>query len=236
VHWLVHTLSLLLARLLLAPAVRLRVRGAEATARPGAFILVSNHISHFDPTTISVAARRRIDWMSMAELFAHPLVAAWLRAMDCFPVDRTRVDRAAVKAALDRLRRGRIVGLFPEAGIRDGPTSVLGGAAMRSGVGALAQLSGAPVTPCVIIGSDRLYAPRNWIPFRRTTIWIAFGEPMECPGQEKDAREEFETQIAARLRALCAELSREFGLTEADLPQAPARRKGRVGKRMTNDE
>ena len=53
-----------------------------------------------------------------------------------------------------RLKRGRVVGIFPEGGIRDGAHSVLEGAPLKPGIAALAQISGAPVVPCVLIGSE----------------------------------------------------------------------------------
>ena len=166
--------------------------------------------------------------MAMAELFDHPVAAAWLRAIDTFPVDRARVDRRAVRTALERLAQGHVVGMFPEGGIRDGKHSVLEGAPMRPGVGALAQMSGAPVIPCVIVGSDRLYAPKSWLPPRRTPIWISFGDAMRCDDPGKEARQHFEQQLADSLRVLYAELQQRFGLTADDLPQPPMRRKGRV--------
>lgn len=163
----------------------------------------------------------------MAELFEHPIAAAWLKAIDTFPVDRAKVDRRAVRTALERLEQGHVVGMFPEGGIRDGEHSVLEGAPMRPGVGALAQMSGAPVVPCVIIGSDRLYAPEHWLPLRRTPVWIGFGDPMKCDEPGKEARQRFEQQLAGALRDLFEELQRQFGLTADDLPQPPMRRKGR---------
>jgi 1-acyl-sn-glycerol-3-phosphate acyltransferase len=150
-----------------------------------------------------------------------------MRAVDTFPVDRERADRAATRETLERLRCGRVVGIFPEGGIRDGANSVLEGAPLKPGLAGLAQLSGAPVVPCVLIGSDQLYTQRNWIPFRRSEVWIAFGEPLRFEGDGKDARAAFEKRIAEALRALYAELKERFQLSEMDLPQPPARRKGR---------
>jgi 1-acyl-sn-glycerol-3-phosphate acyltransferase len=222
-----YAISRALLRWLFAPFVRVHVVNREATARAEPYILAANHISHFDPQLIGVAARRKIDWMAMAELFENPLVAAWCRAVDAFPVDRSRVDRRAVKTALARLAAGAVVGIFPEGGIRDGAASVLGGTEIRPGVGALAQLSGAPVLPAVILGTDRLYAPRAWLPGRRTPVWMAFGEPLPCCPPGKQGRQAFEQGVAESLRALAQTLRIRFDLTDADLPQSSTRRKGR---------
>ena len=212
---------------LLAVVTTTHVLHRERTRLPGGWLLVSNHISHFDPPFLTVAALRKIDWMATRELYSPAPVAAWMRAVDTFPVDREKVDRQAVREAVARLKRGRVVGLFPEGGIRDGARSVLEGAPMKS-VAGLAQLGDVPVVPCALVGSDQLYTHRCWIPFRRARAWIAFGEPRRCEGEGKAARDAFEAAIAADLRALYAELKERFQISAADLPQPPARRKGRL--------
>lgn len=220
--------SRLLLKVLFALVAPIHVLHRERTRRPGGWIFVSNHISHFDPPFLTVAARRKIDWMATRELYAPGLVTWWMRAVDTFPVDRTRVDRAAVREVLARLRGGRVIGIFPEGGLRDGARSVLEGAPLEPGLAGLAKLSRTPVIPCALIGSDQFYTARNWLPFRRAQVWIAFGEALHFSGEGKAAYAVFEAQVASALRALAAELKGRFQLTAADLPQPPARRMGRV--------
>lgn len=219
-YWISRTLC----RLILGGVSRIRVLHRERGARPGGWILAANHISHFDPPFLTAATPRKIDWMAMSELFSNRWAGAWLRVNDTFPVDRNRVDRAAVRMALDRLARGHVVGMFPEGGIRDGAGSVLGGAELRPGSAALAQMSGTPIIPCVLLGSDRLYCARNWLPLRRVPAWIAFGEPLKCAGAGKEARTQLEAALAESLRALAEELRRTFQLRENDFPQPPLER------------
>jgi 1-acyl-sn-glycerol-3-phosphate acyltransferase len=207
---------------------RVHVLHRERSGAPGPWILASNHISHFDPPLLSVAARRRVDWMAMAELFSHPWAGAWLRSVGAFPVNRSRPDRTAVRTALARLEQDHVIGMFPEGGIRDGARSVLGGAPLRTGIGALAQFSGAPVVPCVILGSDRLYCPRRWLPLRGAPVWIAFGEAMRCAGKDRQSRVEFEGAVARKLRDLAGELREAYRLREEDFPMPPQFR--RIGK------
>jgi len=161
-------------KLLFGCAVRIHILRRANANRNGGFLLAANHISHFDPFLISLAVRRKIDWMTMAEFFRFPL-GFLLRAIDAFPAERDRADLKTIRTAIERLKNGRIVGLFPEGGIRDGSRSLLEGAPLRPGASTLAQIAGIPVLPCVILGSDRLYSRRQWLPFRRTPIWIDFG-------------------------------------------------------------
>jgi len=221
-------ISRFLVKLILGAVSKTHVLHRERTWLPGGWLLVSNHISHFDPPFLTAATHRKIDWMATRELY-HPWpVGAWMRAVDTFPVDREKTaDRAATRETLERLKRGRVVGIFPEGGIRDGKNSVVEGAPLKPGLAGLAQLSGAPVVPCVLIGPDQLYTHRNWIPFRKSRAWIAFGEPLYFAGDGKEARAALEVRITESLHALYAELKERFQLTDGDLPQPPARRKGR---------
>jgi 1-acyl-sn-glycerol-3-phosphate acyltransferase len=228
VRALIYHASRLLAKLLFAPFVKIHLLRPELARRDGAWILASNHISHFDPPLVGIAVRRKIDWMGMMELFRLPLLGPWLRAIDTFPVDRAHLDRHAVRIALTRLRAARALGIFPEGGIRDGPASVLEGAPLRPGVAGLSQMTGAPVIPCVIMGSDRIYIlPRLWRPGRRLPVWIAFGEPLLPPAglDRATARAALETRLAEAFQQLALEMRRHFQLTQDDLPQSPLRRR-----------
>ncbi len=223
-----YHISRLILKMLAAPFVKFHVLRGHLGDREGAWILASNHISHFDPPLISVVVRRKIDWMAMVELFRNPISAAWLHSIDSFPVNRASLDRAAVRAALKRLHAGHAVGIFPEGGIRDGARSVLEGAPLRAGVAGLSQMTAAPVIPCVIMGTDRLYILRRlWRPRRRIPVWIAFGEPLVPPAglDRAGARAAIAASLAEAFRNLAIEIRQEFHLSEDDLPQSPKRRR-----------
>ena len=198
----------------------------ENPDRAGGFLLVSNHISHFDPFIISSVVRRKVDWMAMAEFFPVPIAGLFLRAVDAFPAARDRADRMTIRTAIGRLKDGRIVGVFPEGGIRDGARSLLEGAPLRPGASTLAHIARVPILPCVILGSDRLYSKRNWLPMRRTPIWIAFGKPISSfPSLEKSAaRGRIEDELTGAFKNLYAELRETFQLTSDDLPHPPLER------------
>jgi 1-acyl-sn-glycerol-3-phosphate acyltransferase len=225
-HFVAYHLARFAARCLLACVTRIRVLHAEKIRVPGPFILAANHISHFDPPIIATLVRRKVDWMAMAEFFPHPVLGPILRAIDCLPADRHRADRATIRSAIERLRRARIVGMFPEGGIRDGARSVLEGAPLRPGVSTLAHIAKVPILPCVILGSDRLYAKASWLPLRRTPVWIGFGDLIHhhADPNKHAARARTEEQLAAVFRDLYAEMRERFSLTPDDLPKPPRER------------
>jgi 1-acyl-sn-glycerol-3-phosphate acyltransferase len=211
---------------LFATVGRVRVIGRENVVRHGGFILAANHISHFDPFIISSVVPRKIDWMAMSEFFRYPIIGIFLHAVDAFAADRDHADRTTIRSAIKRLKEGRVVGLFPEGGIRDGARSLLEGAPFRSGASALAHIARVPVLPCVIIGSDRFYSKKSWLPLRRTPVWVAFGEPISYfPDLEKAAaRERSDRELAAAFKNLYSELREKFSLKQDDLPQPPRER------------
>src|SRR5438093_13264145 len=216
----------LLVRLVFGCVARIRVIGREHGNRASGFLLTSNHISHFDPFLIGLAVRRKIDWMTMAEFFRAPALGFLLRSIDAFPAERDHADLKTIRTAIERLKHGRVGGIFPEGGIPEGARSLLEGAPLRPGAATLAQIAGVPIVPCVILGTDRFYSKNQWLPFRRTPVWIAFGKPISCfpKLQKSQARERIESELAAAFKSLYAELREKFCLTTDDLPQSPQER------------
>src|SRR5437773_1138939 len=225
-HSIANRTAALSMKLLFGYSSRIYVVGCQHINRAGGFLLAANHISHFDPPIISSVVRRKIDWMAMAEFFPVLGLGHFLRAVDAFPAARDRADRKTIRSAIKRLKDGRIVGVFPEGGIRDGACSLLEGAPLRAGASTLAHMAGVPIVPCVILGSDRLYGKRNWMPLWRTPVWIAFGQAIShFPELEKSvARARIEQELIDGFQRLYAELRRKFQLTRDDLPHPPRER------------
>jgi 1-acyl-sn-glycerol-3-phosphate acyltransferase len=228
-HSVANRAAALFMKALFGCVARVHVVRAENANCEGGFLLAANHISHFDPFIVSAVVRRKIDWMAMAEFFPWPIVGLFLRAVDAFPAARERADRATIRTAIERLKAGRIVGLFPEGGIRSGTGSLLEGAPLRAGASTLAHIAGVPVMPCVILGSDRLYNPRRWLRLRRTPVWIAFGNPVPCwtDMDKTSARGRIEQEVTTAFQNLYTELREKFQLTLDDLPHSPQERFGR---------
>lgn len=206
--------------------VRVRVLTDEPVPHDRGFIFASNHVSHFDPPLLTLNFSRKIDWIAVAELFHGKILKALFASLNVIPVDRSGADRTALRTAAKRLKEGRVVGIFPEGGIRDGAASIVNGAAMKPGFALLSTLADAPILPCVILGSERLYNGKNWLPWRRIDVWIAHGRMIEPPadlaGEEKrrHIKEAFQGEIA-RLRDRLVE---HYQLSEADLPHSPQQR------------
>jgi 1-acyl-sn-glycerol-3-phosphate acyltransferase len=138
--------------LLLAP---IRVEGAANLPTRGPYILVSNHISWYDPPAIEFALGVPIRYMAKIEVFRTPIVGGILHAIGNFPVRRGEADRGALETALRVLAAGQPLGFFPEG------TRSRDGALRRAkpGIAFLARRSGAPLVPLAITGTPQAGFP-----------------------------------------------------------------------------
>jgi 1-acyl-sn-glycerol-3-phosphate acyltransferase len=168
------------------------VIGREHVPLSGPLIVAANHVSYFDPPVIGVASPRPLFYMAKRELFEIPLFGALIRALNAYPVDRKRGDAGAIKRTVEMLIKGNAVVLFPE-----GTRNRDGSARPRAGVALLASLSGAPVLPVHISGTEEVRRFRS--------IRVVFGEPFS-PGKGRKAnREDLERwtdEIMGRIHAL----------------------------------
>lgn len=182
--------------------LRLRVQGSENIPRRGSFVLCSNHISWLDPLMLGAAVPRQLFYMTKAEAFVSPAAAMVLRTVGAFPVRRHTADRKAIRRALDLLKDGRIVAVFPEGTrSRDGR---LGRA--EPGAALLAAWSGADIVPVAITGR-----------YRWGRISVRFGRPfrLKVPEGRRPSREDLdqmaEEQIMGAVGALIRNAGRDAG-------------------------
>ena len=218
-YYLTRDLTLFLPNV----ASRTYYEGMELVPPSGPALLLSNHVSHFDPPFMGAKFPRIIHFMADKPLLEIPIFGKMLQWGHVFPIDRTKTDRAAVKTALARLKAGNIVGIFPEGGIRHGATSALGGAELPLGTASLWKLAGVPVIPMVIIGTDQMYAWRNF--FRRPRIFVRVGKTI--PLDQNASREELRDRIVAAWSEIFESLQRDHNLRPEELPQSAQERWGR---------
>jgi 1-acyl-sn-glycerol-3-phosphate acyltransferase len=127
---------------------RISVRGRENVPAAGPVIIACNHVSYVDPPALGCVLDRPVAYMAKVELFSIPVLGTLIRALGAFPVDRKRGDVAAIRAAADVLKRGRVLGIFPE-----GTRNTDGNVKPQMGVALLASLTGATVVPAYVAGS-----------------------------------------------------------------------------------
>src|SRR6188472_1288393 len=174
-----------LKNVILGPAVRKLFRpiveGAENVPDTGPAILASNHLSYADWVFMPIVLDRRVTFVAKADYFTGAGIKGWTQkrffaGTGQVPIDRTggRASESALKAGLKVLQRGELFGIYPE-GTRSHDGRLYKG---RTGVARLALLSGAPVIPSAIIGTD-IIAPPGKIITKIVSPTVKFGEPLD---------------------------------------------------------
>jgi 1-acyl-sn-glycerol-3-phosphate acyltransferase len=132
------------------------IEGTEHIPTRGPVILASNHVSYLDPLTLAYVANtrgRRLRFLAKAELFDKRGLGTLLRAAEQIPVSRGSTDASgALGAAVDALRRGECVAVFPEGTISLDLEPMRG----KSGTARLAQHAAVPVIPVGLWGTHRM--------------------------------------------------------------------------------
>jgi 1-acyl-sn-glycerol-3-phosphate acyltransferase len=172
--------------------------GEEKVPASGPAIIAANHPSYIDAFLLGLQVRRPIHFMAWDAWFKVPLVGAFMRVFDAFPVDTQKgKGREAYEKAKNLLRSGEVVGIFPE-----GKRSRTGWLepALREGAARLAWETGAPLIPATITGAYRAWPHYQSLP-RPARIRVRYHEPID-PGPWRAMGED------EALPALLAELRR----------------------------
>ncbi|MBX5443188.1 MAG: 1-acyl-sn-glycerol-3-phosphate acyltransferase [Solirubrobacteraceae bacterium] len=174
---------------------RLRVEGHEHVPEEGPVLLVANHDSYWDTVTVAVAARRRrqIHALAKAQLWSNRLVGAVLNGMGQIPIERGKGDVAAMQRAIDGLRSGLCIGIFPE-----GTRSLGRELRARSGVGRLAEAVPEAAIVCVAV-TGTTDVPR--FP-KRPRLGVRFFPPSGGGLQPGESHAEFAARLLAEIRAI----------------------------------
>lgn len=147
----------------------LKFEGLHNLPKNGPVIVASNHVSNWDPILVGVALQRKIHFMAKEELYINPVFARLITALNAFPVRRGTADRIAIRKALEILKDGGVLGIFPEGARR----KVKPDASVQAGVAMLALKSGAPVLPVACIGTERAF-PLGWF----QPLVVKVGQPL----------------------------------------------------------
>ena len=145
------------------------VKGGEKIPRQGGLIVASNHISFWDPPLVGSAIPREVHFLAKLELFSTPILGPLIRGVNAIPIRRGAADMTGLARAMDVLKRGGTLLMFPEGSrMKDGELHPA-----RPGVGMMAVSADVPIAPCYVSGSNQ---PKRWLT-RRARVRIWFGAP-----------------------------------------------------------
>jgi 1-acyl-sn-glycerol-3-phosphate acyltransferase len=149
---------------------RVKVKGRKNVPKGTGFVLASNHISYYDPPLVGCCVRREFYFFAKKELFGFRLFGWVLMRVNARPVNRAGVDRAAIDTAVEILKAGHALTVFPE-GTRSKTKDFL---PVKPGIGMIARQSGVQIVPAYIHGANQL-----WNCFiGRTRLTVTYGKPI----------------------------------------------------------
>lgn len=179
-----------------------RVLGSWKVPATGPVILAVNHSHNIDGPMVIGVAPRASHFLVKKEAFVGPL-GPFMRAVGQLEVDRSTADRTAVTRALDVLKGGGVLGIFPEGSRGEGDF-----AALRAGLAYFAVRGGAPIVPVAVLGSaEKSGRLIKALPPLRSRVDVVFGDPFDAgdgSGRRTrkaldEATERIQKQLAAHL-------------------------------------
>ena len=195
--------------------LRLRVEGSHHVPRTGGAVLASNHVSYLDFIFCGYGAhesRRLVRFMAKDAVFRHKVSGPLMRGMKHIPVNRA-AGAGSYASAVAALRRGEVVGVFPEATISRSFTVK----EIKSGAVRMAVATKAPLVPVAVWGAQRMWTKgrKKNLTRRHTPITIYIGEPIVLTPQDKPV------MVTRRLRAAMSELLDRAQRNYPDSPSGP---------------
>ncbi len=193
---------------LLRLLTRLRVSGYENLPRKGPVILVGNHVAMLEAAMMVLCSPYQVELIGNGDIPFDPKYGWAVHAWGYIPIQRGVMDREALKTALDVLKQGGVVGIFPEGGIWESS-----GKKSKTGVSWLSYQSGAPIVPIGFGGIDGALGAA--INLKRPEITMNIGsvipaiDPDASGKARKTALEDGASYIMSQVNALIPEADKK---------------------------
>lgn len=197
IRWIIRFVGRLLMRILTRPTLN----GWEKLPAKGPAILVGNHVAMLEAAMMVVYARGPIELLGTGEIPFDARYRWLIHMLGFIPIKRGVMDREGLEMALDVLKQGGMLGIFPEGGIWESAAK-----RGKSGVSWLSAQSGAPIIPIGFGGIDGALGAA--MKFKRPAVSLNVGEPIppisdELTGKaRKQALDDAAQMVMARIDEL----------------------------------
>ena len=207
------TFSRLLARKFLVGIVRfvvwlftkVEVTGLDNIPLEGPLLAVSNHLGDADLVLGAAFSPRQAEVLAKAELRNYPVLSLLLEIYGVIWIHRGQPDRRAIRAALQGLAEGRVIGIAPE-----GRESLTGSLEEGThGAAYLAYKTNTPIVPITFTGTENSRIFPNMKRLRRTPITITIGAPLLLE-HHQDWRNAIDTGTQTIMLTLASQLPPQY--------------------------
>lgn len=153
---------------------KVRIVGVKNIPKRGAFLLVSNHVSYFDPPLISGVTPRPLYFFARKSLLKNWWFGLLHKGMNIIPVDVNGGDISAVKRAIEALKDDRPLVAFPEGTRSEDGTLQRG----KAGVGMIACKAQVPMLPVRVFGTFEALGKQTTKPRWGMPLTVVIGQPL----------------------------------------------------------
>lgn len=172
-----RTMEIMAQTFFLAVGTRITYLGEQNIPDRGGAVVAINHTSYVDWLAAGLAARRRnrrLRYMVKAELQQVKVIDFAIKHTKTIPVDRS-AGAEAYSVAVQRLREGELVGVYPEGTI----SRSFELQEFKTGAARMAAEAGVPIIPLIVWGSQRIWTKghRRSLRRKRVPVTVAVGAP-----------------------------------------------------------
>ena len=193
-NWLWLILQFLL-RVVFTVWLRYRARGLDKIPAEGGGLIIANHQSFLDPLLIGLPLSRPLSYVARDTLFPVPLIGWVLRRTYVMPIKREAASSATIRAAVERVQQGFLVGIFPEGTrCRQGEVGEF-----RPGFAAIVRRTKLPIYPVAIAGAHKAM-PRGIWWLKRRTVTVVFGDALPPDEVERYCQRGQEQRLVSLVR------------------------------------
>ncbi|MFK7789543.1 MAG: lysophospholipid acyltransferase family protein, partial [Phycisphaeraceae bacterium] len=179
----------------------LTTHGKHHIPADGPVVIVANHTTAMDPFLIQASTIRMVRWLMLTSYRMKIGKLLW-NAIDpiCIEHDIDKDERSSamrqVRQIVGELKKGHIVGMFPEGALQYDSRELKD---FEDGAAVVARLAGAQIVPCWIDGTVVSRSMLKHV-FKPTHSSVTFGEPFKPT--KSDSPEAITAELRRRILAL----------------------------------
>lgn len=163
---------------------RPRIIGMENIPNDEGLVIACNHKHAIDPLMLIMTTERTIHFLAKKEIYKG-ILKFFFNGVGTLPVDRGNSNKSTISRAEDMLKKGGVIGIFPE-GTRNKVSDDL--LQFKKGAVSFAKNTNSKILPVYIKGKYKLF---------RKSLVIIIGKPYSVKGDLEKENEKLKSKISS---------------------------------------